>query len=172
MAYNEATVLFWLSTVLCPIPHFLSDILGRFHNFPGTVVVKTCDCIPGCKLFPYSSLFHLGVNSVCCGQEQEGKKAKTPLHSVCGFAKHYCSLLLILQLTLMVRFSSRRSQHIDFPLETSALVTGGPVDLRLQLPSLMWNTSVWPVFAIPSWLPSLAILTKSDVTSDYFLLFL
>lgn len=131
--------LFYFGFQLCYVQSliFLVIFWADFITFQPLLVVKTYDCIPGCKLFPYSSLFHLGVNSVCCGQEQEGKKAKTPLHSVCGFAKHYCSLLLFLQLTLMVRFSSRRSQHIDFPLETCALVTGGPVDLRLQLPSLM-----------------------------------
>jgi len=151
--------LFYFGFQLCYVQSliFLVIFWADFITFQPLLVVKTCNCIPGCKLFPYSSLFHLGVNSVCCGQEQEGKKAKMLLYLAGGFAKHYCSLLLFLHLTLMVRFSACRSQHIDFPLEACALVTGGPVDLPLQLPSLMWDTWVWSVFAIPPWLPSLAM---------------
>ena len=131
--------LFYFGFQLCYVQSliFLVKFWADFITFQPLLVVKTCNCIPGCKLFPYSSLFHLGVNSVCCGQEQEGKKAKMSLYLAGGFAKHYCSLLLFLHLTLMVRFSACRSQHIDFPLEACALVTGGPVDLPLQLPSLM-----------------------------------
>ena len=53
--------LFYFGFQLCYVQSliFLVIFWADFIPFQPLLVVKTCNCIPGCKLFPYSSLFHL-----------------------------------------------------------------------------------------------------------------